>query len=61
MSAATILDLGQDMGRTLHAIDVLVSIQRRLEDARDHTSLHHFLRLAPDELELIVRLEAGIP
>lgn len=54
-------EAAQDLGRTFHAIDVLVAIQQRLEAAGDNTALHHFLRLAPSELDVIVRLEAGIP
>ena len=56
----TLLDAGQDMGRTLHAVDVLTAVQRRLETAGDvgaAEALHHFHRLAPGELELLVRLE----
>lgn len=55
-----ILDIGQDVSRTLHAVDVLAAIQQRLEQTGAHESLHHFHRMSPCELALIVRLEAGI-
>jgi hypothetical protein len=49
--------------RSFHAAGVLVTIQQRLEAAGDEAAaeaLHHFHRLSPDELELLVALEVGV-
>lgn len=55
----TIIDIGQDMARALHAVDVLAAVCQRLEAAGADEALHHFHRLSAAELELLVRLEAG--
>lgn len=59
----TILDIGQEVARTLHAVDVIAAVQTRLQDAGDEAAaeaLHHFHRLSPDELVRLVELEVGV-
>jgi hypothetical protein len=48
----TILDIGQDMAQTLHAVDVLADVRERLEGSG--WALYVFHRLSTAELELLV-------
>lgn len=59
----TLLDVGQDTGRLLQAVDVIAAVQWRLQEAGTEAAaeaLYHFHRLSPDELLLLVELEVGV-